>query len=105
MNKMEAKWNKVVQRFLLNNLGQMDQELLDSWLNDELDLAPLLEQPLRALSEHRNQIVREMHQITPQEIFDRFQLEHPELVFPDKTKAIVKIGREIEAMKAIIVSI
>ncbi len=99
---MEAEWRKAVQRFLLNNLGQMDQELLDAWLADELDIAPLLEQPLKALSQHKNEILREMHQISPQEIFDRLRLEHPELVFSDKTKAIVKIGHEIEAMKAIV---
>jgi hypothetical protein len=102
---MEAKWNTVVQRFLLNNLGQMDQELLEAWLEDALEIAPLLEEPLRALSSHRDQILREMHQITPQEIFDRFQKEHPELTFSDKTRAIVKIGKEIEAMKRILVSV
>lgn len=104
MSPTEAEWKTAVKRFLLNNLGQMDQELLEAWLDDELDLAPLLEQPLRALSQHRDQIMRELHQISPQEIFDRFRQEHPELVFSDKTKAIVKIGREIEAMKAIVAS-
>ena len=104
MSSAEDGWKKAVRRFLLNNLGQMDQELLEAWLNDELELAPLLEQPLKALSQHRDQILREMHQISPQEIFDRFRQEHPELAFSDKTKAIVKIGREIEAMKAIIAS-
>lgn len=102
---MEAEWRKAVQRFLLNNLGQMDQDLLEAWLNDELDIAPLLEAPLRALSAHRDNILRELHQTSPQEIFDRLQQEHPELVFADKTKAIVKIGREIESMKAILVCV
>lgn len=102
---MEAEWRKAVQRFLLNNLGQMDQELLEAWLNDELDIAPLLEAPLRGLSVHRDNILRELHQTSPQEIFDRLRQEHPELIFADKTKAIVKIGREIESMKAILVCV
>jgi len=102
---MEAEWKKAVQRFLLNNLGQMDQDDLDAWMADDLDLAPLLEQPLRALAAHRDQIMRELHQISPPEIFDRFQKEHPELVFSDKNKALVKIGREIQAMKVIVSSL
>lgn len=102
---MEAEWKKALQRFLLNNLGQMDQGDVEAWLDDELDIAPLLEQPLRALAQHRDQILREMHQLSPPEIFDRFQTEHPELVFSDKTKAIVKIGREIETLKGFLVSL
>ena len=102
---MEAEWKKAVQRFLLNNLGQMDQDDLEAWMADDLDLAPLLEQPLRALAAHRDQIMRELHQMSPPEIFDRFQKEHPELVFSDKNKALVKIGREIQAMKVIVSSL
>jgi hypothetical protein len=101
---MEAEWKKAFQRFLLNNLGQMDQEDIEAWLSDELDLAPLLEPPLRALSAHRDQILREIHQVSPPEIFDRLQREHPELVFSDKNRAIVKIGKELQAMRAMLLS-
>ncbi len=94
-----------MQRFLLNNLGQLDQEDLEVWLNDEFDIAPLLEPPLRALAPYKAQILREFNQISPPEIFDRFQREHPELAFSDKDKAVVKIGKEIESLKAIVVSL
>lgn len=99
---MQTEWKKAIIRFMLNNLGQMDQEDVEVWLEDEFDLAPLLEPPLRAQAEHRDQIMRELNQISPAEIFDRFQKEHPELVFPDKTRAVVKVGKELESLKAIV---
>lgn len=99
---MEAEWKKAVRRFLLNNLGQMEQPELDAWLQDDFDLAPLLELALKAMSPYRAQVLRELHQISPGEIFDALREEHPELVFSDKDKAILKIGRELEAMRAIL---
>lgn len=102
---MEAEWKKAIQRFILNNLGQMEQEELDAWLDDELDIAPFLEPPLRAMGQHRDTILRELHQISPAEVFDRFQKEHPELVFRDKDRAVVKIGKELEALKSIVLSL
>jgi len=58
---MQAEWRKAIQRFILNNLGQMDQEDVEVWLDDELDLAPLLEAPMKAQAQHRDQILRELH--------------------------------------------
>lgn len=101
---MEAEWKKAIRRFLLNNLGQMEQEEVDAWLSDEFELAPLLEPPLKAMSQYRAQVMRELHQISPGEIFDTFCKEHPELSFPDKDKAILKIGKELEAMKAMLLT-
>jgi hypothetical protein len=101
---MEAEWKKAIQRFLLNNLGQMDQDEVDAWLADDFDLAPLLEPPLKAQSGYRDHILRELHQVSPPEIFDRLQKEHPELSFPDKNKAVTKIGKELESLKAILLS-
>jgi hypothetical protein len=102
---IQAEWRKAIQRFILNNLGQMDQEDVEAWLDDELDIAPLLEDPMKAQAQHRDQILRELHQMSPSEIFDRFQKEHPELVFSDNDKAIVKIGKEIEGLKAIVLAL
>ena len=105
MTAMKAEWNSAIQRFILNNLGQMDQDVVDAWIEGELDLAPMLEPPLRAQSQYRDQILRELHQITAMEIFDRFQKEHPELVFKDKNRVMVRIGKELEALKAIVVTL
>ncbi len=105
VDRMEAEWKKAIRRFLLNNLGQMEQEDLESWLAGDLDFAPLLEPPLRALHEHKSIILAEMHQISPAEIFDSFQAEHPELIFSDKRRAVVRVGQELEAMKAFIATL
>lgn len=102
---MEAEWKKAIRRFLLNNLGQMEQAEVDAWLRDELDIAPLLEPPLKAMSKYRAQVLRELHQISPGEIFDAFCEEHPELVFSDKNRALLKIGKELETMKAMLLTI
>lgn len=102
---MEAEFKKAVRRFLLNNLGQMEQEELDLWLAGELDLAPLLEPPLKAMAKYRDQLMRELHQISPGEILDSFQKEHPELVFSDKDRAMVRIGKELETMKAFLITL
>ena len=99
---MEAEWKKAIQRFLLNNLGQMEQDEVDAWLEGEFELAPLLEPPLRALCEHKARMMAEMHQISPAEIFDRFRIEHPELAFPDRNKAVLRMGHELETLKAFI---
>lgn len=102
---MKAEWKEAIQRFLLNNLGQMEQEEVDAWLAGGLELAPLLEPPLRALYEHKGRILAEMHQISPAEIFDRFEHEHPELSFSDRKAAVVRIGHELEILKAFISSL
>jgi hypothetical protein len=102
---LEAEFKKAVRRFLLNNLGQMEQEELDLWLAGEFDLVPLLEPPLKAMSKYRDQLIRELHQISPAELLDSFQREHPELVFSDKDRAMVRIGRELEAIKAFVITL
>ena len=99
---MEAEWKKAIRRFLLNNLGQMEQEDVEAWLAGDLDFAPLLEPPLRALYQHKSLIMAEMHQISPAEIFDSLKAEHPELQFPDRNQAVLRIGQELAALKSFI---
>ena len=102
---MELEWKRAIQRFILNNLGVLTQEDIEPWLNDEISIAPSLEPPLKAFSNHRDTILREFHQMSPAEIFDRLSAEHPELVFPDKDRAIVKIGKELESLKLFLMSL
>lgn len=102
---MEVQWRRAIQRFILNNLEQLDQDEIDSWLSGKIELAPMLEEPLKALSQHRDAILREMHQMSPPEIFDRFMQEKPQIVFTDKDKAIVRIGKEVESLKLFLMSL
>lgn len=101
---MKDEWKKAIHRFILNNLGQMDQDDVEAWLDGDLEIAPLLEPVLRSMSQYRAQILRELHQVSPPEILDRLQIERPEIVFRDKDLALVRIGKELETMKAIVVS-
>ena len=96
---MQAEWRQAIQRFLLNNFGQMEQDEVDAWLAGDLEIAPLLEPPLRALYEHKGRILAEMHQISPAEILDRLEVEHPELKFDDRQAALVRVGHELESLK------
>lgn len=102
---MEVQWKRAIQRFILNNLEQLNQEDMDAWLAGEIEIAPSMEEPLKALSQHRDLILREMHQMSPAEIFDRLISERPELVFPDKDKAIVRIGKELESLKLFLMNL
>jgi len=101
---MQAEWKTAVQRFLLNNLGQLDQEDVEVWLDGDLKLYELLEPFLRTMAPHRTEVLRELHQISPAEILDKFTAEHPDLTIRDKNLATVIIGKEIEGIKAILVS-
>jgi hypothetical protein len=102
---LDVQWKKAIQRFVLNNLEELGQEDVDAWLAGEIEIAPLMEEPLKAMSQHRDMILREMHQMSPPEIFDRLVDERPELVFPDKNKAIVRIGKELEAIKLFLMNL
>ena len=102
---MEVEWKRAIQWFIVNSLGDMSQEEVDAWLREETSLAPIIEEPLKALSQHRDNILRDMYQMSPPEVFDRFLQEHPEIVFEDKDRAIVRIGKELEAIKAFLVSL
>jgi hypothetical protein len=83
----------------------MSQEEIDAWLKEEFSLAPVIEEPLKALSQHRDNILRDMYQMSPPEVFDRFVQDHPEIVFEDKDKAIVRIGKELESIKTFLVTL
>lgn len=101
---MQSEWRAAVQRFLLNNLGQLDQEDLEVWLDGDLKLHELLEPFLKTMTPYRAQVMRELHQTSPAEILDKFVVEHPELNIRDKDLATVRIGKEIEGIKAILAS-
>ena len=105
LRKMEVEWKRAIQWFIVNSLGDMSQEEIDAWLKEEIALAPALEEPLKALSQHRDNILRDMYQMSPPEVFDRFLQEHPEITFEDKNRAIVRIGKELEEIKAFLMSL
>lgn len=96
---MDAVWKHAVRRFILNHMGQMTQDDIDAWMNEEIELAPGMEEQLESLSQYRDSILRELHQLSPPEVFDMYCQEHPEIAFPDKQKALVRIGKELDELK------
>jgi hypothetical protein len=92
-------------RFLLDNLGRMDQDHVDAWLHDEIAFAELLEPAFRNLAPYRDMVLRELYQISPSEVFDVWRLEHPEILFTDPNVVIVKIGQELQGIRSFVMSL
>lgn len=102
---LEVQWKRAIQWFIVNSLDDMTQEEIEAWLREEISLAPVIEEPLKALSQHRDDILRDLYQMSPPEVLDRFIEEHPQIVFSDKDRAIVRIGKELEAIKSFLVTL
>jgi len=102
---LKSVWKSAIMRFMLDNLGKLDQDEVDAWLRDEIAFAALLEPALRNLAPYRDTVLRELFQISPSEVFDAWQLEHPEILFLDTNVVIVKIGQELLGIRSIIMSL
>ena len=102
---LKSVWKSAILRFMLDNLGKLDQDEVDAWLRDEIALAELLEPALRNLAPYRDMVLRELFQISPSEVFDIWRLEHPEILFLDANAVIVKIGQELLGIRSIIMSL
>ncbi len=82
----------------------MDQEEVDAWLGGEFDVAPLMKKLFERMAPYRDLLLREIYQISPSELFDRWRLEHPEIVFDNPDKALVRLGSELNAIRSIMQS-
>lgn len=103
--RLEADWKKALQRLLLDGLGGMDQEEVDAWLGREFDIAPMMKVLFERMAPYRDMVLREIYQISPSELFDRWRLEHPEILFEDTDKAIVRLGSELHAIRSMVQAI
>jgi hypothetical protein len=102
---MKSVWRGAVERFVLNHMEQMGHEQLAQWLEGNLDIASNMESTLWSLREHKETILRELNALSPAEVFDMYQKERPGNRITEKDKAIVRIGKELEAMKAYLMSL
>lgn len=102
---MDVIWKRAVQRFILNHMGQLSQEDIDAWMDGKLDLAPAMEPQLKTISDYRDSILRELHQLSPPEVFDMFCQEHPDISFSDRNRAVVRIGKELDALKMFLMNL
>ncbi len=97
---MKSVWKGAVERFVLNHLEQMGHEELSQWLQGNVDISSNMESKLFSLRDHKETILRELNALSPAEVFDIYQKERPGNRISDKEKAVVRIGEELEAMKA-----
>jgi len=102
---MKSVWKGAVERFVLNHLEKMSHTELAKWLEGDLDISKNMESTLWSLKEHKETILRELHALSPAEVWDIYQKERPENRVEDKEKAIVRIGEELQAMKSYLMSI
>ena len=102
---MKSVWKGAVERFVLNHLEKMSHDELAQWLEGNADISKNMESTLFSLKEHKETILRELHALSPAEVWDMYQKERPENRVEDEMKAIVRIGEELQAMKSYLMSI
>jgi len=102
---MKPVWRGAVERFVLNHLEQMGHEELNQWLEGNMKIESNMESTLWSLREHKETILRELNSLSPAEILDMYERERPGSRINDKEMALVRIGEELEAMKAYLMSV
>lgn len=103
---MESREREAVYHLILSSMDQLlERDEFDAWLEGEMDIAPLFRPVFESVARHRDAFIRELHQIFPAEVYDRFIAKHPDVEMGDSTKAIVRIGKELQAMKDIVQSL
>ncbi|MEW5748612.1 MAG: hypothetical protein AB1793_07530 [Candidatus Thermoplasmatota archaeon] len=103
---MESKAREALYHLVLSSMDQLiERGDFDAWLEGDIELAPLFRPVFESVARQRDTFIRELHQMFPAEVVDRLRARHPDLDMGDGTRAIVRVGREIEAMKAIVQSL
>lgn len=103
---MDSREREALYHLVLSSMEQlMDRDEFDAWIEGEIDIAPLLKPILESVASQRNTLIRELHQMFPAEVLDRFIAKRPDAYLGDKTQAIVRIGRELQMMKDIVQSL
>lgn len=103
---MESKEREALYHLFLTSMDQLvERDEFDAWVEGEIELAPLFRPVFESVALQKATFIRELHQMFPAEVFDRFLEKHPEVVVPDRTALIVRIGKELQGMKAIVESL
>lgn len=103
---MESKAREALYHLVLSSMEQLvERDEFDAWADGEIELAPLFVPVFESVSNQKSTFIRELHQMFPAEVFDRFIEKHPEVEIGDRTALIVRIGKELQAMKDIVQSL
>jgi hypothetical protein len=103
---MESREREALYHLVLSSMDQLlERDEFDAWVEGEIELAPLFKPVFESVARERDRFVRELHQMFPAEVFDRFIAKHPDVEVGDGTTLVVRIGKELEAMKGIVQSV
>ncbi len=103
---VESRVREALYHLVLSSMNQLlERDEFDAWLEGEIELAPLYRPVFESVSKDRDAFIRELHQMFPAEVFDRFTVKHPGLDLGDGTGVIVRIGKELQAMRDIVESL
>jgi hypothetical protein len=103
---MESKAREAVYHLVLSSMDQLlERDEFDAWVDGEIEIAPLFKPVFESVARERDTFIRELHQIFPAEVLDRFMEKHPGVDVRDKTLAIVRIGKELQTMRDIVQSL
>lgn len=103
---MESKEREALYHLVLSSMDQLlERDDFDAWVEGEIELAPLYKPVFESVVRERDRFIRELHQMFPAEVCDRFVAKHPGVDVGDRTALVVRIGKELEAMKSIVQSL
>ena len=103
---MESKEREALYHLVLSSMDQLlERGELDAWVEGKIEIAPLFRPVFESVARQRDTFIRELYQMFPAEVLDRFIEKHPEVDMGDKTLAIVRIGKELQAMKDLVESL
>ena len=103
---MESKEREALYHLVLSSMDQLlERDEFDAWVEEEIELAPLFKPVFESVRAQRDTFLRELHQMFPAEVLDRFIAAHPDAEVGDKTGVIVRIGKELQAMRTIVQSL
>ncbi len=106
VRRVESREREALFHLVLNSMDQLlERDEFDAWLEGEIELAPLFQPIFESVARQRDTFIRELHQMFPAEVYDRFVAKHPDLDMGDGTEVLVRIGKELEAMKDIVQSL
>ncbi len=103
---MESKAREALYHLVLSSMDQLlERGEFDGWVEGDIEVAPLFRPVFESVSRQRDTFIRELYQMFPAEVLDRFMERHPGVDVGDKTLAIVRIGKELQVMKDIVESL
>lgn len=103
---MESRERDALYHLILRSMGQLlERDEFDAWVAGDIELAPLFRPVFETVAAQRDTFIRELHQMFPAEVLDRFLAERPDADVGDRAAVVMRIGKELQAMKSLVQSL